>query len=312
MLNPQMTQMSPAGEEHVFLAGRPPMAEYLGAVSSANAGQPVDLAPLAEEWRIANDRVRELERTEVGAADSVQLAPLPEGLRELVAAVLSDERFKRIYGVIPSDIGWIELDRLVVFQKHINLNYVARLQARIQADQSPEAIFRLCLPFDQEPPATVVDRLGDTGFAAVSASNDLRVTDVVKLSAEQIQGYVPAGSVAAVVGMVIGYTLNHLSVVAAEGRFILANGSHRAYALRDLGVTHVLCVVRHLSRREELPMFFGDGDVTRSADAFLKDPRPPLLRDYFDERLRTVIRMPVRNRQVRVQFAKEEIDVPAG
>lgn len=311
MLNPQLVQAR-SMEEHVFLSGRPPMGEYLAAVTAANAGQPVDLGPLAEEWRVANDRVRELERSEAGAADSVQLRALPADLQQLGTMVLADARFKRIYGIIPSDLGWIELDRLVVFQKHINLNHIDRLQARIQTDQSPEAIFRLCMPFDQEPPITAVDRLAEAMFAAVSPSNDLRVTDVVKLSAEQIHGYVPAGPVAAIVGMVIGYTLNHLSVVAAEGRFILANGSHRAYALRDLGVTHVPCVVRHLSRREELPMIFGDGDVMRNADAFLKDPRPPLLRDYFDEQLRTVIRMPARNRQVRVQLAKEEIDAPAG
>ena len=138
------------------------------------------------------------------------------------------------------------------------------------------------------------------------------MTDVVKLTADQIQGYVPHGPVAAVVGLVIGYTVNSLSAVAAEGRLLLANGSHRAYALREAGVTHVPCVVRHLSRREELPMLFPEGDVTRNPDAFLKDPRPPLLRDYFDERLRTVVRMAARNRQIRVQFGNEEMDVPAG
>src|SRR2546430_11202463 len=33
---------------------------------------------------------------------------------------------------------------------------------------------------------------------------------------------------------------------------ILNNGSHRAYALRELGITRVPCIVQHVSCREEL------------------------------------------------------------
>jgi hypothetical protein len=50
--------------------------------------------------------------------------------------------FRRSYGVVPSEIAMVELDRLVVYQKRINLDHVERLKTQLVADQSPEAIFK--------------------------------------------------------------------------------------------------------------------------------------------------------------------------
>jgi len=53
------------------------------------------------------------------------------------------------------------------------------------------------------------------------------------------------------------------------------------------------------------------GDVQNNPDRYLKAPRPPLLKDYFDPRLRKVVQVPRKNRLVRLQFAVEQSDVPA-
>jgi hypothetical protein len=44
---------------------------------------------------------------------------------------------------------------------------------------------------------------------------------------------------------------------------------------------------------------------------FLTHPRPPLLKDYFDERLHAVVHVPRRYRQVQLGFNAGQADLPA-
>jgi hypothetical protein len=47
-----------------------------------------------------------------------------------------------------------------------------------------------------------------------------------------------------VVAIAVGYGANFLAAAHVEGRLILWNGSHRAYALRAAGHTHVPCLIK--------------------------------------------------------------------
>ena len=58
--------------------------------------------------------------------------------------------------------------------------------------------------------------------------------------------------------------------------------------------------------------FVGSPDLQAKPDQFLTAPRPPLLKDYFDARLRSVLRVPRRSRQVKVTVVAEATDVPIG
>ena len=114
----------------------------------------------------------------------------------------------------------------------------------------------------------------------------------------------------ALVGLFVGYGSNFLNAIHAENRLILGNGSHRAFALRDLGITHVPCVIQRVSRRDELELV-GSGDVQQNPDRYLKAARPPLLKDYFDPALRKIIPVVRKHRIVRVSFGYEQGDIPA-
>jgi len=91
---------------------------------------------------------------------------------------------------------------------------------------------------------------------------------------------------------------------------ILNNGSHRAYALRELGLKEVPCIVQTVTRRDELELV-ASGDFQQFPDRYLKAPRPPLLKDYFDPKLRKIVVVQRKNRLVRVQIGVEQSDVPA-
>jgi ParB-like chromosome segregation protein Spo0J len=43
--------------------------------------------------------------------------------------------------------------------------------------------------------------------------------------------------------------MNVIHVIHVENRLVLANGSHRAYALHDLGITKVPCLVQQVIER---------------------------------------------------------------
>jgi hypothetical protein len=113
-----------------------------------------------------------------------------------------------------------------------------------------------------------------------------------------------------VVGLAVGFGTNFLNAVYIENRLILNNGSHRAYALRDMGVTHVPCIVQHASSRAELELV-GSRFVRRDPDYYLKHPRPPMVKDYFDPQLRKIVPVHRRLRQVTVKFEVDEAFVPA-
>jgi len=298
------------GEEHVFLVGRPPMDEYLAFMSTEPVdSQGVDLGSIANEWRSSNDRVRELQLSEATWADNPPVKQVPKELDELAMAVLTDPFFKKSFSIVPADIGMVELDRLVVFQKIINLEYVRQLKARLGNSPSQEDVFRTCLPVDHPTLPPMIRRIAYNGFVFMSESNDLRFHEPVLLRPDQIPGYQATGPVAGIVGLVVGYGSNYLNVISAEGRLILSNGSHRAYALRDLGVTHVPCVIQRVSRRDELKVI-GTQPLQQATDLYLKEPRPPVLKDYFDQKMRKIISLPPKARQVRISFGVEQNDMP--
>ncbi len=305
------SQQELAADEHVFLAGRPPLGEYLGFLSSMTVeGQTADLRPLAEEWRKANDHILDLEKKEAGLADNPPITIITAAANPLIASVHADPMFQRSFAIVPTEIGLVELDRLVVFQKHINLGHVERLKTTLGPSPTDEAIFRFCLPFDHPAPEVRSMRIAQNAYAFVSPSEDFRFHKPVVLKPGQITGYSPRGPIVSVVGLVVGYGSNYLNAIHAENRLVLNNGSHRAFTLREVGIKYAPCVIQHVSRRDEIEVV-GTNDLQVNPDRYLKGPRPPLLKDYFDPKLRKVVRVPRKLRQVRITFGKEELDVPA-
>lgn len=254
--------------------------------------------------------MRQLEVAEVGLADGAPISPLPTAMEDLVPNVLSDPFFVNTYSMAPCSVGLVELDRLVVFQKDINLRYVAELKQQLGSDPSPEAIFRFALSYDHPVPRVGISQAAANVYVFKSRSSDFRFLEAVLLPPAALPGYQPKGPVAGIVGLMVGHGSNFLSTLSIEGRLILNNGSHRAYALRSQGITHAPCVVQMLSRRDELSIL-GNAELAQNADRFLKDPRPPMLKDYFDDALKVTIAVPQTVREVRVSFGVDTLNVPA-
>jgi len=298
-----------AASEHLYLIGRPTLKRFLRYVRS-HALNPPSEASLSDEWHVANAVVRALETEEAGRADDPPMTVLGKEYEPLLIELLRNPLVRYGFNTAPSDVTMVELDRLVVYQKHIDLEYVRELERSLAPSPTPEQLFRFCLPSDPPQPPVTWSRVGSDTFVFVSSSNDLRFLGPMSLEPRHVKDYPPPGNLVGVVGLAVGFGSNFLNAFYAEKRLILNNGSHRAYALRKRGVTHAPCIVQHVSSRDQLEVVAGAA-IGRDPDVYLKHQRPAMLKDYFDARLHKV--MPARRQltQVTVRFETDESSVPA-
>jgi len=296
--------------EMLYLAGRPTLRGFIRFVRGHAIPPPREDA-LVEEWQAARAHVLRLEVDEAGMADHPPITSLPLPQYEpLLTELLRDPLVRYNFNTVPTDIAQVPLDRLVVYQKHIDLGFVGRLREQLGPTPDEARIFRMCLPYDHPQPPVQWSAARQDSFVFVSPSNDLRFLGAMPLQAGNVTGLAPPGALVGVIGIAVGFGTNFLNAIHAENRLILNNGSHRAYALYESGVTHAPCIIQHVSSRDELEVV-GPAAVKRTPDLYLRDPRPPMLRDYFDPELRKILPARRRLRQVIVKFQVEETDVPA-
>jgi hypothetical protein len=84
-------------------------------------------------------------------------------------------------------------------------------------------------------------------------------------------------------------------------RLLLNNGYHRACALRSLGITHAPCVIQTATRSDEVSIAVKSA-VAEDPEFYFESARPPLLKDFFDPRIRKVLPTRRRVRQIEVHF----------
>jgi len=300
---------APAHDEYLYLTGRPRLRDLIHFARSHALTAP-DEAALTATWQTAHERVRQLETDEAGIADDPPITPLGPEYEPLLTEFVKDPLVRAGFNTVPTDVALVELDRLVVYQKHIDLTYVRQLIRTIDPAPSDAQIFRTCLLHDHDQPPVKWARVHHDTFVFVSPSNDLRFLGVVPLQGDQIKDRPPRGKFEGVVGVTVGLGSNFLNAIYAERRLILNNGSHRAYALRQLGVTHVPCIIQHARSRDEVDAV-ASSEVRKNPDLYLKHPRPPMVRDYFDPQLHLVMPAYRRLRQITVRFEVEESAIPA-
>jgi hypothetical protein len=295
-------------DEHAFLIGRPPMGEFFGFIEGQTIeGQNSDRPALAAQWRNAHARIQELESTEAGLTELAS-QPLPTPLQALADELLADPVVRKSFGFTVNTVEMVELDRLVVFQKYINMAYVRQLQGLLGDQSSAEDLFRFALPISNRyDPTPRVGRTGQFAWTMVSPSNDFRVLETVLLDPSQISGLSTNGMPTQIVATVVGYGTNLLSASRVAGRLVLRNGSHRAVALRASGHTHVPMLISELPKGQERELF---PEIAQHYEAYVEAARPPMLRDYFDEELRMIVHVPRTMKQLRVTAAFDESYTP--
>ena len=272
-------------QTEVWLLGQPKLRSYLDFVRDMTpGGASAKQAGLIDAWRAANDHYYELEVSEAGSADQIKMADLDPVLLPLAEKVAADPRFELAFEGLPSRFAMIELDKLIVPQPHVNLDHVERLKTRLSADNSPEGVFRFCMPLDRAEAPVHMRRTGARRFSFWSDSSDFRFHEPAVLKASQLVGHDAAGPVGGIIGLMVGFGSNFLTAIQSDTRLLLHNGHHRAYALRAMGFTHAPCLIQTVTRLDELDLV-APHQVVAAPAFYFKAARPPLLMDFFNPRL---------------------------
>lgn len=276
-------------QEELWLLGQPPLQAWLDfAEEMAIARPPGGRAALVDEWRAANDHYGELEQTEAGIADEVEILDLPRKLEPLAAEVRADPRFGRAFDCVPARFAMVELDRLIVGHPYVTHSHIERAKQLIGPSPTPEELFRFCLPLDRIEAPVRVRKTGSRSYMFWSPSSDFRYQETALLRAAQLVDFQPFGPVGGVVGVTVGFGSNFLSVIQSDRRGLLHNGHHRAVALRAHGITHAPCIVQTVTRLDELRLVAARA-VAEDPAFYFRSKRPPLLKDFFDPAIRKVV-----------------------
>lgn len=280
---------SDAAAELVWLLGQPHLSDYLEFVREhVVGGAAMSPRRLTDEWRAANDHYYELEKSEAGEADRCEVRPLPPEMRGLARKVRASAYFRETFDALPTRILMVELDRLMVSQSHVESSFTDSLQAGLAPGAEARDLFRFCLPLDRQAPPVEVRKLGPDRYLLTSPSSDFRVHPTALLRADQLKNHASFGPVSAALAVVVGFGSNFLSAVRSGKRLVLHNGYHRAYALRAAGFTHAPCIVTDVTRKDELRIAASE-TVAGDPEFYFAAKRPPLLRDFFDPKLRKVL-----------------------
>jgi hypothetical protein len=307
----QTDQGPEAVDETLYLIGRPTLKQFLRFVKS-QAVNPPDEQTLTGEWQAAQALIHTLEKEEAGLADHPAIDRMGPEYEPLLIEFLKDPLVRYGFNDVPTEVAFVDLDNLVVYQKHIDLTFVQQLQRKLGPAPDPAAIFRFCLPYDHPLPPVKWSRIHRDSFVFMSPSNDLRFLGTMSMQPDHIKDYPPPGALVGVVGLAVGFGSNFLNAVYVKDvqRLILNNGSHRAYTLRSMGFHRVPCIVQHVASSDELELVASSA-VQDNPDHYLKHPRPSMLRDYFNPKLHKVMPVHRRLRQIIVRFEIDEAYIPA-
>ena len=313
---PDMTDIEPVstvGEpvEEVRLLGQPSLQDHLQFMNrSVVDGASMNRAEVVDRWRDANDYYGELERTEAGIADEIGIHPPEPCLAPLIAETEADPRYHYTFDTFPTEIAMVELDRLVVFQTHITRSFADRQAARLGPPGNPFVLYRFC----QSPPGAAssieLQEMGRRRYVFSSPSTDLRQHDPVVLRPEQISDHRTFGPVSAYIGIPVGFGSNFFTGIRYGDRVLLHNGYHRAFAMRSRGVTHAPCIIQTVTRRDELEVA-AKRQVADDPAFYFAAARPPLLKDFFDERIARSFRVYPTRKMIEVTFDVRDFSVLA-
>jgi hypothetical protein len=302
------TGISAAPRDELWLLGQPPLNDYLDVVLRQTDGADRRRAEIIAEWRRANDHMAGLEQKEAGLADRIRCRKLPKPMRPLAEELQQQDIYRETFDRVPTTIEMVELDRIVVSQRHVTLPFVQGLADGLDPAPKPEDLFRFCQPLDRRDAAVECRRLGRDRYAFLSDSTDLRYHETTLLRPDQVSGMRRCGPVSGIVGIVVGHGSNFLSGIRWGKRIVLHNGYHRATALRMAGITHAPVIIQTVSRRDELE--------TVAAASVIDDPafyyranRPPLLKDFFDPKTSVVLPVRRKRKMIEVSFSVTELDV---
>lgn len=300
----------PLVDDYQLLIGHPPASDFFHFVRTlAAGGEEWDTTELLQDWRAANARVRELRSSETKLAEQPDLRELPENMHGAAALALEDA-VRRGYQLTPGRWMLVGLDNLMVFQKRINLSWVAQLDAALGMTPSDRELVDFAAGNGLPRPSIQVVRSDDGTYTLSCSSGELRFFGPRLLDPSLSPEPRVAGDKTHLIGLFVGMGFNFLSALHYRNRLVLTNGTHRAYTLRSRGFTHAPCLVIDVEHEDDLDLA-GVREVRSQIERYVRVSRPPLFKDYFDPALRKTVPVPRSDHALQIQIVSKTLRIPA-
>ena len=294
-----------------YLYGFATQAEITQHVRTQAVAEEVARLPeIIDAWTNLRSTIAALEATQVGLAEAIQITDLPASVAPKLRVIADDPLFRKTFGLLACSFAMVEIDKLIAPQRTINLDYADRLAAGYPRQPTFDDLVEICLAPRRKMDAIQHLEVAPNSHIFSSPNSDMRFLGAFmkQLTADDLT-YAEMGGipVAAVIGFV-GYGGSPVNVLLSGKRCVLNNGFHRVWTLRSLGVARIPVVVQH-ARNPRLE--FPPAVCGLPREYLLGAPRPALLGDFFDPRLRVELRVRERLKMVGLQFGVSEHGVPA-
>jgi hypothetical protein len=286
-----------------------------GAVTQVELNNLLELSSVDDEarkqgikadWRAAAQVFQEIREREAGEADRIEIRALSAAAAARAEILRADPTFANTFPNYPVSFEEVELDKLVACQRIVHTEYVDETSARFE--RSDRDLIDLCLVPGRDTTQVVVGRTASNAFTASSVNPGLRFLGAFDQPfSPGLLTRTPSAQPIHAVILLLGYGSTTVNAFRVRDRLILNNGFHRLYALRRLGVTHVPMVIQRITHPEvELPTNLNE----LPREYLVNNPRPALLKDFFDDRLTCLITQRSFLKAIQVAWALNEGLVP--
>jgi len=197
------------------------------------------------------------------------------------------------------EFAWVELAGLLVPQPRVRSEHVESLAATVPAKGDIDGLVRFCEPLQAEsaPPASTVSFNPITNTQSFVCDNpDVRICGPAH-GAQTETGR-------SLMGFSVGAGLRQMSVIAFDGKLIIANGHHRAVALLKAGHDRAPVLVSTVSEIGATPMVRPSMFNPRT----VLGPRAPRLVDFLGP---AAVELPCRTMRTVFSVHAEVLVVPA-
>jgi hypothetical protein len=296
--------------EQRYLFAFAPQAEVLQHVRTQSLKEDQEFLPsILAAWGELQPRVADLLQREVGLADKIHIADVPDAHNARLAAFAADPLFQKTFQTLPSTFALVEVDKLIAPQRTVNLDYVKRLSKSFPQAPTAQELLEICVaPTRSMDPIQHLE-LGPNMHVFSSPNSDIRLLGsfLKKLTPEDSQYALMGGLPAAAIITFVGYGGSPINVLHAGSRVVLNNGFHRVFALRSLGVKEIPVVMQEV---RNVQLEFPQVVAGLPREYLLGAPRPVMMKDYFEPDFAITLRVQERIRLVTLGLSSSQHDVP--
>jgi hypothetical protein len=305
----------PAGHSEVLhLIGAGSLADFL---QFARQNIPGDLnaddaavydMDMAEAWRDAAEVYDALSSAEAYPLQAPEVFPLTAEIAEHCNQLLTKPFVQKEFDRVPIALGMVPLAHLISPMLRINVSALPLAAPPSNLKRLPtlsdHTLAEVCLPLDAPTGDVEVMQQDEQGVTFVSKNHELcflhsRLADGADGSVVPVRGHVQRA-----LSLAVGLPTDIVNVIRFQGRLLLNGGFHRVFALHRLGVTHVPAIIQVCRHPEDLELV-GTNNVSKNVTLYFERERPPLLRDFSDNRLTMSFVVKNSRKYVRIRYELE-------